>query len=286
VEAKPATPRSCDAPGDPARLEVTPSRKLMRPGERFQFRALVMDAERCAVQARPAWSIASLPAPLAGRAAVDPSGALTIGAEAGEGEFGLVASIGGKGVTVAIEVTSPDKYEALLATHGFNASGESEQAVVTTIAAGTIGGRTAIGEDAARERKNTFVAIVGALAVCLGFAALVLFRRDRRGVAPAPAAAVAPDDDAAPRDPRARSPDPRRPSVRPSGDDDLSRRRIPLGTPSAALTETPRAPQQPPKAEPRPAARPRGKICPNCGEHYPTEAMFCGKDGTHLVLLN
>jgi hypothetical protein len=249
----------------------------MRPGERFHFRALVMDAEGCAVQARPAWSIA--PGPLTGRAAVDPSGALTIGAEAGEGEIRLVASIGGKGVTVAIEVTSPDKYEALLATRGFNASGESEQAAVATIAAGTIGGRTAVGEDGARERKNTFVAIIGALAACLGFAALVLLRRGRRGDAPAPAAAVDPGDDAAP-------------SVRPSGDGNgpFSRRIVPLDTPAAPgaapAADPPPAAGPPPKADPRPASKPRGKICPTCGDHYPAEAMFCGKDGTQLVLIN
>ncbi|MCC6552554.1 MAG: hypothetical protein IT372_05955 [Polyangiaceae bacterium] len=256
-EARPATPRACDAPGEPARLEVTPSRKLMRPGERFQFRALVLDAEGCAVPSRPTWSVA--PGPLAARASVDPAGALSIADDAGEGELGLTASVGGKGVTVRVEVTSPDKYDALLATRGFNASGESDQAAVATIAAGTIGGRTVVGEDAARARKNTFVAIVGALAVCLGFAALVLFRRGRRGQAV----------ETSPTDEPARSA---------RGERDAEVR---LDTADDVSAAPPRA------AEPRrPAPMPRGKICPTCGDHYPAEAMFCGKDGTQLVLLN
>jgi hypothetical protein len=30
----------------------------------------------------------------------------------------------------------------------------------------------------------------------------------------------------------------------------------------------------------------RGKICPTCGERFEGAADYCGKDGTHLVLLN
>lgn len=265
-EARPATPRSCDTPGEPARLQVTPSRKLMRPGERSQFRALVMDAAGCAVQGRPAWSIA--PGPLAARAAVDPGGTLTIAADAPEGEIGLTASVGGKGVTVSIEVTSPDKYDALLATRGFNASGESDQAAVTTIAAGTVGGRTAVAEDAARERKNTFVAIVGGLAVCLAFTALILIRRGRRGEAPSSHS----EDEPSSRSPRSNSGD--LPGL------------VPEDAPCAPYAAPEPTVAPPARAHPDPAPKQRGKICPTCGGTYPAEAMFCGKDGTQLVLVN
>ncbi|WP_437607976.1 hypothetical protein WMF20_45030 [Sorangium sp. So ce834] len=258
-EKKPAAPRTCDAPGEPARLEVTPSRKLMRPGERFQFRALVMDAAGCALPTRPAWSIA--PGPLASAATVDATGALSLGADAGEGTLGLVASVAGKGVTVAIEVTSPDRYDALLATSGLNEAGESDQAAVAVIAAGTIGGRTTSGEDVGRERKNLFVAIVGGVAACLGFAGLILLRRGRRraGELEGPASTGgglgarggAGADDAPPSSGAALA----APAVGGA---------VPVG----------------------PAPRARGKICPTCGDRYPGEAMFCGKDGTQLVLLN
>ncbi len=257
-EKKPAASRTCDAPGDPARLEVTPSRKLMRPGERFQFRALVMDAAGCALPTRPAWSIAS--GPLASAATVDATGALSLGADAGEGALGLVATVAGKGVTVAIEVTSPDRYDALLATSGLNEAGESDQAAVVVIAAGTIGGRTTSGEDLGRQRKNLFVAIVGGVAACLGFAGLILLRRGRRragGELEGPAStggAVGGERGGA-------------------GAEDA-----PAST-GAALAA-------PAAGGAGPAPRVRGKICPTCGERYPGEAMFCGKDGTQLLLLN
>ncbi|WP_437325831.1 hypothetical protein [Sorangium sp. So ce381] len=260
AEKKPAASRTCDAPGEPARLEVTPSRKLMRPGERFQFRALVMDAEGCALPTRPTWSIA--PGPLASAATVDATGALSLGAGAGEGALGLVASVAGKGVTVAIEVTSPDRYDALLATSGLNEAGESEQAAVVVIAAGTIGGRTTSGEDLGRQRKNLFVAIVGGVAACLGFAGLILLRRGRRRTGgevedPASMAGAAGEHDSAGAE----------------------------GTPAPA--EASLAGVAGPAAAPvRPTLRARGKICPTCGDRYPSEAMFCGKDGTQLLLLN
>src|SRR5262249_30666137 len=49
--------KDCTKPGDPARLEVVPARKLMRPGERFAFRAVVLDAEGCAVAVKPTWTM-------------------------------------------------------------------------------------------------------------------------------------------------------------------------------------------------------------------------------------
>lgn len=259
AEKKPAASRTCDAPGEPARLEVTPSRKLMRPGERFQFRALVMDADGCALPTRPTWSIA--PGPLATAATVDATGALSLGAGAGEGTLGLVASVAGKGVTVAIEVTSPDRYDALLATSGLNEAGESEQAAVAVIAAGTIGGRTTSGEDLGRERKNLFVAIVGGVAACLGFAGLILLRRGRRRTG-GELEGLASTGAAGERDGAGAGEAP---------------------APSEASLAGVAAPAMAPV---RPTLRARGKICPTCGDRYPSEAMFCGKDGTQLLLLN
>ncbi|WP_433930874.1 hypothetical protein AB3662_42645 [Sorangium cellulosum] len=249
---KPAASRTCDAPGEPARLEVTPSRKLMRPGERFQFRALVMDAEGCALPTRPTWSIA--PGPVASAATVDATGALSIGADAGEGKLGLVASVAGKGVTVSIEVTSPDRYDALLATSGLNEAGESDEAASVTIATGTIGGRTTAGEDLGRQRKNLFVAIVGGVAACLGFAGLILLRRGRR---------------------------------RAGGDlEGPASTGSAFGERGAGAEEAPASAGAPLAEAPVQPTPPRGKICPTCGERYPAEAMFCGKDGTQLVLVN
>ncbi len=54
--------------------------------------------------------------------------------------------------------------------------------------------------------------------------------------------------------------------------------------------------ENPPLADPTPAegatrphpptVRPKGRLCPVCGERYPLETVFCGKDGARLVREN
>ena len=257
---EPRSPSRCSGSGgDPARLEVHPGKKLLRAGDKFTFRALVLDAEGCATGTRPTWSIA--PGPLARTASVDPAGTLTIAADSAEGKLDLSVSVGGKGVTVSVEVASPEHYDALLGLSGLNDAGEAEQAAVAVIAAGTIGGRTAVAVDGARERKVLFVAIVGALAAVLAFVGLVLVRRGRRPTDPI-------DDDPTP----SSAPEPDSEGARPS--------RPGLRAPAPGATPAP-AP-----VAPTPANAARGKICPTCGGRYPGDAVFCGKDATTLVLLN
>ena len=61
--AKPApAPRpahDCSDAGLPERLEVRPSRKLMRPGESFEFRTSVVDAKGCPLPVTPTWHVTS-----------------------------------------------------------------------------------------------------------------------------------------------------------------------------------------------------------------------------------
>jgi hypothetical protein len=163
----------------------------------------------------------------------------------------VTVAVGGKGVTVNVEVASPEHYDALLGLSGLNDAGEADQAAVAVIAAGTIGGRTGVAQDAARERKVLFVAIVGALAAALAFFGLVLVRRGTR-----PTETIEEEP-----------PPPRGP--------------VPDGEVPASMGGSPR----PAPAQPQTPAS-RGKICPTCGERYPGEAAFCGKDATMLVLLN
>jgi hypothetical protein len=251
-----APSRCTGAAGDPARLEVHPGKKLLRAGEKFTFRAVVLDADGCPTGGRPTWSI--LPGPLAGKANVDAAGTVSAAADA-EGKLELSVSVSGKGVTVPVEVASPEHYDALLGLGALDA-GDAEAPAVASIAAGAIGGRTAVAQDAARERKGLFVAIVVAIAAALAFVGLVLVRRGTR-----PAEAVEEEP------------------VPASG-----------APPSSAPGSSPTAPAPPrPTPETAPAPRPaaarkpaRGKICPTCGERYPNEASFCGKDATALVLLN
>jgi hypothetical protein len=250
------SPSKCTGGGDPARLEVHPAKKLLRAGDKFKFRAVVFDAEGCATGTRPTWTIAQ--GPVAAKASVDKDGTLAVEADAPEGTLEISAAVGGKGVTVYVEVATPEHYDAMLGASGLNDAGEAEQSAVAVIATGTIGGRTAVAQDGARERKTLFVAIVGALAAALAFVGLVFARRGRRpveveeapdsaGVESAPASADAP-------------PEP------------------PVTTPTASAV---------PAEAPRKAKKSaRGKICPTCGERYDSEATFCGKDATKLVLLN
>ncbi len=199
---EPRSPSRCTGSGgDPARLEVHPGKKLLRAGDTFTFRAVVLDAEGCSTGTKPTWSIA--PGPLASKASVDAGGTLAVAADADEGKLELSVSVGGKGVTVSVEVASPAHYDALLGLSGLNDAGEADQAAVAVIAAGTIGGRTAVAQDAARDRKILFVAIVGGFAAVLGFVGLVLSRRGRRPADPIdddapPSSAPAPDSEGEP----------------------------------------------------------------------------------------
>jgi len=77
---------------------VHPSRKLLRAGDKFAFRAVVADAEGCPTGTRPTWSI--VPGPLAAKASVDAAGTVTVAADAPEGKLEVSAGVGGKGVVV------------------------------------------------------------------------------------------------------------------------------------------------------------------------------------------
>jgi hypothetical protein len=261
-DPKPAARCPAGSAGEPARLEVHPSRKLLRAGEKFTFRALVLDADGCGTGTRPTWTIAA--GPLASRATIDATGTLGVAADADEGQLEISASVAGKGVVVRVDVASAAHYDAMLGVSGLNDAGEADQPAVAVIATGTIGGRTASAQDGARERKVAFVAIVGGLAALLAFAGLVLVRRGAKPVATADDGAAA---DAPP------------PSSGPTSDPGLDE---PPSAPAPAAA----APPSGAVARPAPAVRRRGKICPTCGERFGPDATFCGKDGTTLVLLN
>jgi hypothetical protein len=257
--AEPRTARCTGSAGEPARLEVHPSKKLLRAGDKFTFRAVVVDADGCPTGTRPTWLVSA--GPLAAKASIDAAGTLTVAADADEGKLEVSASVAGKGVVVQVEVATPEHYDAMLGLGGLNDAGEAEQPAVAVIAAGTIGGRTATAQDAARERKVAFVAIVGAVAALLAFAGLVVVRRGAKPLEP-----IEGDE-----------PVPSEPMSGPTSGDP------PAEPAAAALGEQPVGTSV---EAPRPAKKPRGKICPTCGERYPNEATYCGKDATMLVLIN
>jgi hypothetical protein len=285
AEAKPAVAKACSSPGDPARLEVFPSRKLLRPGDQFAFRATVFDDAGCSVTAKPQWSFPA--GGLAGKASIDVNGLVTIASDAPEGRYELVASVGGgKGVTVTIEVASPEHYDALLATSDLNDAGESEQAAIATIATGTIGGHAAVSGDSAKERKQLFVAIVSFVAACLAIVGLAIARRSRNAERLSRSSRASTDVDAlGGRNGSSRASVDAEPELQASAQP---------GDPQRASGSVERAgqaigdrPAEPPSAAPPTSGGiVRGKICPTCGERYGADAEFCGQDGTTLVLIN
>jgi hypothetical protein len=225
----------------------------------------VLDSEGCATGARPTWAIAA--GPLASKATIDAAGTLVVDPSADEGKLEVVASILGKSVTVPVEVTSAEHYDALLAA-GRDGAGDDSDTAVAVIATGTIGGRTAVADDKAHERKTTFLAIVVGLSLALGFAGLVLARRGRRteSAGDGPVEGVGEEDE-----------DPVREA-------DVAGEGPPVAEAPPAIPSVVTPPVAA-KPAPRKAAS-KGKICPTCGERYPSEAVFCGKDGTSLVLVN
>jgi hypothetical protein len=252
AEPSPAAKTCTGSGGAPARLEVRPSKKLLRPGDKFAFRALVVDAEGCVLGTRPSWSIT--PGPLAEKASVDASGQVTIADDAGEGVLEIAAMVAGKSVSVAAEVASAERFEALVATGEVNDAGEADQAAVVVIATGALAGERGVAEDGARRRRYIFVGIVTSLAGLLAFAGLLFARRSRR-VAEARAAMSSLSSIPPPED---------------ETEEDLA----PRGAgPSDADA-------------PKPTGNARGKICPICGQQYAAESAFCGKDGATLVLIN
>jgi predicted nucleic acid-binding Zn ribbon protein len=285
---------ACADPGPPARLEVRPARKLLRPGESFTLAVSVMDARGCRLSAEPEVSTKA-GGPLDGKVRVSGRKIEAL-ADAPEGAIELTIAVAGKSVAVTVEVAPPDKYEGLLKERGLNASGEDDRPAVAEIEAG-LGGAASQAEDTARARKVTFVAIVGGVAALLALGGFVLLRRGRRARPPArdereselaPAPNVALFDGVAPRSMECPTCGAAYPAGAAFCNDDgsplaPSTKAPPASTEVPSPVATSAAPSTSAPTKPRP---PPQKICPTCGDMFPDDATFCGKDGTQLVPVN
>jgi len=292
-EAPPPAPTTgnCSDPGAPARLEVKPVRKLMRPGESHTWSTLVADAAGCHLGDKPAFRV--LEGPLTEHVEVTAPGKLTIAEDAPEGTLEVRVEIEGAGVTVTVDVASDEHYDALLATRGFNEKGEVDESAVAIIATGTIGGRNSTAEDTAGARKQLFIAIVGGLAAILGLAGLILLRRGRKAGRPRAPSEPSPPPNVNLFD----QPEEGQGMVCPAcgvryaaGTGFCAKDGTALA-PSSTRSGTPKEEVSPADPAPRPAAPasqppPPDKICPTCGKRYPGEAEFCGSDATALVPVN
>jgi hypothetical protein len=316
VSARPSVAARCTEVGDATRIEVRPTRKLLRPGERFTFRTVALDANGCAVDAHTAWTVTTQGA----KASVSNAGTVAIAEDAEDGAIDLAVSFAGKTLHVNVEVATPARYEALLASTPVNDAGESDEAPATIVASGSLGANSAVAQDGSRTRKTTFVVIIGGLAIALAVLGFVLLRRNTRrdewaepeeqlppvGVEPAPAPSHAlsvralvcpscrnefpPNSTFCPHDGNRLMPapiSPMQPSGAAGGVCPTCGRGYDPGVKTCPVHGdhlVPAAVYQL-RAEP-PLAVERGKICPSCGGRYAGEATFCGKDGTALVLVN
>ena len=302
---------ACGAPGEPSRLEVRPSQKLLRTGESFDFRAIVLDDAGCATRTATSWKVA--PGSEGKGVTVDASGKVTVAADAPEGKVELVATAAGKDARVTVEVVLPGNYDELLARSGLNASGENDAASVVAIGTQSIGAGESRVEDRSRTRRLTFIAIIGTVLAVLAAVGLVVFRRSRK-------AAELERDAEERHDERVRAVLERR---RARADQHAAQQRAHEESLAAAkAAESARVVTKPSVAEDKmcptcgrafppdnafcphdgaslvaatgavpvaaiaKAPAKRGKICPTCGDRFDGGAEYCGKDGTQLVLIN
>ena len=260
-------PKVCKDPGAPERLEVRPSRKLLRPGESFEFHTSVLDAAGCTLALSPVWKV------LTEHAALELSGPgkVRVPDGAAESTVELQATLAGRSARVVVEIASQERYDALLAQKGLNAEGESSEAAVARIATSALGGGSVVTHDDSQRRRIVFVGVVGGSALVLGLLGFVLVQHSRR---------------------KPLVPEPRAPRVRLAGAAITPNNLPPLAKVCPTCRE-----EYPPEATfcPNDGNRlvalranaeptgPSGGVCPICGQGYDPGVLTCPKHGEELL---
>jgi len=266
----PTTPapaaKVCKLPGPPERLEVRPARKLLRPGDSFEFHTSVLDAAGCAVALSPFWKIVGQQTSLE----LSGPGRIKVPESAPEATVELQATLAGRSARVTVEIASKDRYDALLAQKGLNAEGESSDVAVARIATSALGGGSVVTRDDSQRRRIIFVGVVGGTALVLGLLGFALVQHSRR---------------------KPLEPEPRTPRVRLTAT--VTPNQVP---PLGKICPTCRE-EYPPEAGFCPndgnrlvAARgnaeptgPSGGVCPICGQGYDPGVLTCPKHGEELL---
>lgn len=266
--------RPCARRGPPARIEVRPSRKLMRPGESFRFRALVRDARGCPLSAGVEWALE----PPRDDLSLD-QGTIEVAPDARDAAVSVVVTAASQSVRAGLEVVSEERYAALLASGDFNADGASERASMAVITSGSIGAREAapVGESS---RKWEFVGVVSGIALLFAILGAWLLRRASRARRPPAAVAATRLSDAG------RSSDVGA-TTRWTLEEDSSLEGATRPTRSAPLDQT----RLETTSELADGARPPRVnarwVCPACGSLYEQESMeSCPKDGARVLPVN
>jgi hypothetical protein len=281
----PALPaHTCDVAGPPARLEVSPSRKLLRAGETFAFRAAVVDARGCPTETPIAWALGPIAfgdgQPRPARALIDASGRVTLPvADFGDATFDVLATAAGRTARASVRVASAADYQALLAESGLDPNGESGESSVTDMATSSIGSAGARIAGGTR-RREWFVGVIGAFAVTLGVVAIFGARRARRARNLERAAAERHRARVAEYERQKRELEEQH-----SAQLRAHRESVAIAQQQAYAAAARGLAASDAVASSSPAAG-RGKVCPICGTRFEGTAAFCGKDGSHLVPLN
>ena len=264
--AAPQQSSGCALPGPPERLEVRPARKLMRPGESFEFHTAVLDSAGCALGLSPVWKVVTEHAALE----LSGPGKIHVPDDAPEATVELQATLAGRAARVVVEIASQERYDALLAQKGLNAEGESSDAAVARIATTSIGGGSVVARDDSQRRRVLFVGVVGGTALVLGLLGFALVQHSRR---------------------KPIAPEPRAPRVR------LAPALTPTGLPPLAKMCPTCREEYPPEATFCPndgnrlvasrgnaePAGPSGGVCPVCGQGYDPGVLTCPKHGEELL---
>jgi predicted nucleic acid-binding Zn ribbon protein len=306
--AKATTPpppnTDCASPGAAAKLEVRPKRKVMRPGETFDFKARILDEAGCEVAEKAKFSLAANAPAAAKGLTIDPNGHVKTSDTTEPVALTLLVDGAAQQVKVQLEVVSSDRYLDVLSKEGLDQTGADDQAVSVVVSGGGGGGgATVVDPRAQQEAKRKRIALLvmaGGVAALVALGAVVLLRRSK-----------AKDERSEDEKRRARE-DAAREHARATAAHQAT-----VAAAQAALAQgtAKKCPTCstifPPDAEfcpldgarlvaasmvahaaPRPAplaaatASKPAKMCPICGEKFPVEAGFCGKDGVALVPMN
>ncbi len=175
----------CRNPGEPARLEIRPSRKLMRLGEDFVFRAFVADADGCRTSTPLRWSLGPARTEdgrsVATQASIDANGKLSVPADGPpEATFDVVVTAASRSAHASVQAASPARFDALLALSGLDSKGERDEPSVTSLATSSLGTSNVRAEDGAGRRRLLFISIIASLAMILGVVAIFGARRAQR----------------------------------------------------------------------------------------------------------
>lgn len=301
----PRAARDCSDAGLPERLEVRPSRKLLRPGESFEFRTSVLDARGCPLPVTPTWRVIAG----ANLLSVTAPGKITANPSASESQATLEVTLGDRSVRVDVEIASKERYDALLQARGLDESGESKDAAVLRVASESMGAREVVARDEAPGKTRWFVGIAGGCALVLGILGLLLVRRSRR-VPDAPISdAPSRPQPAAPSPsakgcPTCREEFPAEAEFCPNDGNRLVAQTTLAAGPGGSVCSvcgrgfnpgTLTCPEHGEELVPASAYVPPARlqtlfitrtICPVCGTQYTSETRFCGECGAGVVPVN